>query len=44
MRDERHLLPPGLELIRVAILLALTVLAVIAGLPAILDSAAAPFH
>jgi hypothetical protein len=44
MRAVRHSLPLGLEVVRVVILLALTVLGVTVVLPALLDFAAAPFH
>jgi hypothetical protein len=44
MRDVTHSLPLGLELARVVILLALALFAVFVALPALLASAAAPFH
>jgi hypothetical protein len=37
-------LPLGIELVRISILLAVAVLAVIVALPALLEFAAAPFH
>jgi hypothetical protein len=44
MRDMSHSLPLGLELVRVLILLALAVFAVIVALPALLEFASVPFH
>lgn len=44
LRDMRHSLPLGLELVRVLTLLALAVFAVVVALPALLEFATAPFH
>jgi hypothetical protein len=44
MRDVSRSLPLGVELVRVLILLAWAVFAVIVALPALLAFASAPFH
>jgi hypothetical protein len=43
-RDTGYRLPPGVDLVRVLILLVLAVLAVVVVLPALLGFAAAPFR